>query len=381
MCLSGKEMKMSRDFISKCKLFEGLSKEEAEQVVEGLSTIVIPAGSPVISEHGQGDNVYIIVKGAVEINKELGEKDEGMAAQLKILEEGDFFGEMSLLDNEPRSANVISRDNAELISIPKERFLKLAFSHPLVLFNLIRTLSWRLRDTNDKFVEVMNKLIAQNRLMAIGMAASKIIHDIKTPLTVIVLTAQLVENMHPEIKEFTESIVRQTQAIDQMVREILDYAKGNTTPINPQKINLDTFLGEIKETISYTIQGRKLEFFLENRMKQDVWFDENRVRRVLVNLLKNAAEAVKDPGYIRLDSYLEDDNLYLIVSDNGPGVSERIRPQLFNPFQSEGKSRGTGLGLAICQKLVNEHHGSIEYKPNEPHGAMFIIRLPQQADK
>ena len=370
---------MDMQLISKCRLFEGLEEEEIHQIIRGLETTIIPSGSPVISEHGMGDFLYVIMKGCVVITKELAEKDETSAAQLKELEPGDFFGEMSLIDDEPRSANVVSKDDCELLLIPKERFLKIAYAHPLVLFNLIKTLSWRLRDTNDKFIEVMDKLIAQNRLMAIGMAASKIIHDIKTPLTVIVLTAQLVENMHPEIKEFADSIVRQTQTIDQMVREILDFAKGNVIPINPVQINLENFLNDIKETIGYTLQGRKIDFFMENRVQREVRFDETKIRRVLVNLLKNASEAVKDPGYLRLDSYMEDNNLVLIVSDSGPGVSERIRPLLFSPFQSEGKSHGTGLGLAISQKLINEHNGTIEYKPNEPHGAIFIITLPQPA--
>lgn len=369
---------MNTEIIKKCKLFENMTDEEILAVLQGLKSITIPSGKPVISEHTSGDNLYVILKGSVEITKDIAENDDSMVAQLKVMEAGDFFGEMALMDDAPRSANVISRDNVELMVIPKERFTEISFSNPRVLFNLIRALSWRLRDTNQRFAEVTEKLIAQNRLMAIGLAASKIIHDIKTPLTVIILTAQLMENMHPENKSFTDSIVKQANVVDQMVREILDFAKGNTTPINPQKLDLAEFIKDISDTFSKTLAGRDIEFIVENRVKQEVFFDESKIRRVVVNLIKNSGEAMKEKGYIRLDALMEDGNLMLIVSDSGKGLPDRVRENLFSPFISEGKTHGTGLGLAITQKLVQEHRGKIEYRPNQPSGTIFIITLPQE---
>lgn len=360
------------------KLFEDISEADINTILTGLDIILIPPGKPVICERAQGDCLYVILKGTVEINKELTETDENTVAQLKVLEPGEFFGEMSLLDNEPRSANAVAKNHVELLIIPKEKFFQLAINYPKIMFNLIRTLSWRLRDTNQRFIELMDKLIAQNRLMAIGMAASKIIHDIKTPLTVIVLTAQLIERMYPDSKDFSESIVTQTQMIDQMVREILDYAKGNTTPIHPEKVNLKVLFADIQETLAHTLSGRNVEFILQNRVNEDVMFDESKIRRVLMNLIKNSSEAITEKGVIRLDAILEDEQLVIIVSDNGPGISDKLKPRLFAPFQSEGKSHGTGLGLAICQKIIHEHKGTLEYIPNVPHGAIFIIKIPQE---
>jgi len=360
-----------------CKLFEGLNEHDIKHIVKDLQTITASAGDNVITEHAHGDYLYVILRGSVEISKLLAEPDAAMSAQLKLMQVGDFFGEMSLLDDEPRSADVIAKEDCELLIIPRQRFMEIAFSSPTVLFNLIKALSWRLRDTNQRFIDAMDKLIAQNRLMAIGMAASKIIHDIKTPLTVIVLTAQLIENLNPDTNDFTESIIRQTKTIDQMVREILDFAKGTSTPINPQDINLAVFLNDVRETFNYTIQGRKITFELHNDVQKTVRFDDSKIRRILLNLLKNSLEAIGEMGYIHLDAYLEEGKLVFIVRDNGPGVSARLKPNLFSPFQSEGKTHGTGLGLAICQKMVQEHKGTIEYRDNEPHGAIFTIRLPQ----
>jgi signal transduction histidine kinase len=369
---------MDMSFYRSCKLFDNMSEEEITTVIEGAETITIPTGASVISEHALGDSLFVIVKGSVEINKELAEKDDNMVAQLKVMQPGEFFGEMALIDNEPRSANVVSRDNVELLVIPKERFLNIAYTNPKVLFNLIRTLSWRLRDTNQKFAEVMEKLIAQNRLMAIGMAASKIMHDIKTPLNVISLTAELVENLCPDTKEFAESIVRQSKSIEQMVLEILDFARGKQTPISPQKVKLDSFLNEIRDTFEPTLAGRDIRFELNNQVQQDVFFDESKIRRVIINLLKNSSEAMTVDGYIRIAARMDSGFLIISVSDDGRGVPEHIKNNLFSPFQTEGKRSGTGLGLAITQKLVHEHKGTIEHESNHPRGTVFTVRLPQE---
>jgi len=221
---------MDNEFLKKCKLSEGLTQEESNKLIEDLQIITVPRGKSVIAEHALGDSLYVIISGSVEINKGLGPEEDNSLTQLKVMEKGDFFREMAIIDNEPRSATVIACENSELMIIPKKRFLTLAYSNPKVLFNLISALSWRLRDSNKKFAELMEKLIAQNRLMAVGLAASKIIHDIKTPLSVIVLTAELIQKLYPESKEFSDSIVRQTLLIDQYIREILDYAKGKSSP-------------------------------------------------------------------------------------------------------------------------------------------------------
>jgi len=372
---------MDIQFYKQCKLFTNLSDEELISILDGLETITIPCGKSVISEHALGDSLFVIIKGTVEINKEITKSDENMLAQLKIMGPGEFFGEMSLLDNQPRSAGAVALEEVELMVIPKERFLRIAYSNPRVLFNLISALSWRLRDSNIKFAEVMEKLIAQNRLMAVGMAASKIIHDIKTPLSITVLTAEIIKKLYPESKEFADSIVHQSNLVDQMVREILDFSKGNTTPISPKSVNLQAFFQDLKDTFGQTLVNRDIDFIIENRVTGDVWLDDSKIRRVLINLLKNSSEAMSKKGYIRIDAMMEDEELVLIASDNGPGLSDHMKANLFSPFLSEGKTHGTGLGLAITQKLVHEHKGTLQYKPNEPHGVIFIIRLPQKDTK
>lgn len=357
-------------------IFHGLSEDVVNGFSKDLQRVWYKKGEAIIMEHTQGDNLFYICRGRVEINKGL-ENDETPFAQLSVLQPGEFFGEMSIINEEPRSATVVALDDVELLVIPKDVFINITFSHPVVMFNLIRTISGRLRDTNDKFIELMNQMISKNRLLAIGLAASKIIHDIKSPLTVIVLTAQLLENLFPESTEYTESIIKQTKLVDQMVREILDFAKGTETEPLIQKVDLDTYFKDLKDTYGTSLRGRDISFVIDNKVTELVHFDENKIRRVLLNLLKNSSEALTDKGEIRIVASMSAGWLQISLIDDGPGIPEEIRGELFKPFVSYGKTHGTGLGLAICKKIVQEHKGRLEFIPVQPHGSRFDIRLPQ----
>ncbi|HNX37199.1 MAG TPA: ATP-binding protein [Candidatus Cloacimonadota bacterium] len=359
-------------------LFFGLDDEEISRFTHDLKRMTIPKGEPIITENTEGQNLFYICKGKVEINKGLN-NIETPFAQLSVLEEGDCFGEMSIVNDAPRSATVIALEDLVLMVIPKEVFLNITFTYPIVMYNLIGMISGRLRNTNDKFIELMNQMISKNRLEAIGLAASKIIHDLKTPLTVIVLTAQLLENLYPNSSELTESIINQTRQIDQLVREILDFAKGTESEPMIQKIDLDNFFTDVKNTYGNSLQGRQIAFTVENNVRDFVHFDETKIKRVLLNLLKNASEAIAEQGSIKITTNYAANWLQISVMDDGPGIPPKIRDDIFKPFISEGKPHGTGLGLAICKKLVQEHRGRLEYIPVKPHGCRFDIRIPQTA--
>ncbi|NLK50683.1 MAG: cyclic nucleotide-binding domain-containing protein [Candidatus Cloacimonetes bacterium] len=357
-------------------LFRGLSDDVIAKFEEQLQRVWYKRGEAIITEHSLGDSLYYIYSGRVEINKGL-DDDDPPFAQLSILHPGEFFGEMSIVNNEPRSASAVALDDVELLLIPKNVFIDITFTYPEIMFNLVRTMSERLRDTNDRFVELMNQMISKNRLMAIGLAASKIIHDIKSPLTVIVITAQLLETLFPEGSEHAQNIITQTRLVDQMVREILDFARGVETDPFIQKVNLDSYFKDIKQSYGPSLKGRDITINIENKVNESVYFDLHRIKRVLMNLLRNSAEALTDKGEISITATLSAGWLQISVIDDGPGIPEDIRTDLFKPFITRGKSNSTGLGLAICKKIISEHKGRLEYIPIQPHGTRFDIRIPQ----
>lgn len=367
---------MEHNEVKPQSIFQGLSEEEVNNFAKDLPRIHYKAGQSIIAENETADNLFYICKGRVEIMKNLNNLDMPHA-QLSVLEPGEFFGEMGVINDEPRSASVRALDDVELLLIPRKVFVDISFTHPMMMFNLMRTLSVRLRETNERFAELMDEMISKSRLMAIGMAASKIIHDIKTPLTVIVLTAQLIENMSPGTSNYSQNIVKQTRLIDQMVREILDFARGVESEPLVQKIKLDDFFDEMRSLHIAVLESRRISFVVENKIKDYVHFDESKIRRVMMNLIKNASEAIIGEGEIKITTSMASGWLQISVSDNGPGIPDEIKADLFQPFVTYGKSHGTGLGLAICRKLVSEHKGRLEYVPTDQGGSRFDIRIPQ----
>ena len=110
--------------------------------------------------------------------------------------------------------------------------------------------------------------------------------------------------------------------------------------------------------------------------------DTNRIRQLLINLIKNALEALEDSnikGCITLQTIVHANYVQLTIADNGPGIPTELLPRLFEPYVTS-KHKGTGLGLAIVKKIVEEHSGSISAHNNPEKGAMISIQFPLLAD-
>ncbi|MDD4223363.1 MAG: ATP-binding protein [Candidatus Cloacimonetes bacterium] len=359
-------------------LFDGLDQAVVNNFTKGLTRLKLRQGEAVqITGEGR-QSLYLVNKGSLELSAEpAGGRDE-LAATVKA---GEFCGEFSLLSDTAAGAFATALEDSELLEIPRDLFTQFSFSHPGVLLNVIRALSTRLRGTDNVFSDLMGDMIQRNRLTAIGMTAGKIIHDLKTPLTVISLTAQLLESLYPDAAEFTQSIIQQTKLVDELVREVLDYVKGTPSAIIPRQVDMNAFLQDLRETYGASLSGRNIALKIENRCAEPAYFDVERIRRVIINLLRNSSEAIEESGEISIVASLASNWLQISVIDNGPGIPESAAAQLFKPFFTYNKANGTGLGLPICQKLVQEHNGRIEFSPVQPHGSRFDIRLPQNLEQ
>jgi signal transduction histidine kinase len=107
------------------------------------------------------------------------------------------------------------------------------------------------------------------------------------------------------------------------------------------------------------------------------WFDFRKLERAFYNLLQNACEAAPAPsGKIHVRVQGMDDHVEISVTDNGPGIPESIREDIFQPFVTYGKEEGTGLGLAVVQKIVRDHGGEVKVETTGKSGTTFKLILP-----
>lgn len=219
----------------------------------------------------------------------------------------------------------------------------------------------------------------EERLTTIGSLLSSMMHDLKTPMTVIGGYVQLMaeEGDASQRESFAELIHKQFDHIGAMQREILAFARGERQLLL-RKVYLQKFFAEIEEQLRHEIARRKakIELVMALKDKGTVRIDEAKVTRAIHNLARNAIEAMGDGGRLTITVSQEPGMLVIRVADTGPGLPPEVEERLFQSFVTSGKATGTGLGLAIVKKIAEDHEGTIVAK-STPEGASFTLRIPQ----
>jgi len=226
-------------------------------------------------------------------------------------------------------------------------------------------------------------LVRTQRVAAWRDVARRLAHEIKNPLTPIQLSAERMRRHFggaPEatralVDECTTTIVGEVESLKALVDEFAQFARMPAPKAVPS--NLNTVLEETLALYKGIASHISLERCFAPGLPP-VRLDVEQIRRVVINLVDNAIEAMGDtPGTIVVQSQHDATNAVarIIVADDGPGISPAEREKLFMPYYST-KRRGSGLGLAIVRRIVAEHGGSIELGDNTPQGSRFVIELP-----
>jgi two-component system nitrogen regulation sensor histidine kinase NtrY len=226
-------------------------------------------------------------------------------------------------------------------------------------------------------------LVRTQRVAAWRDVARRLAHEIKNPLTPIQLSAERMRRHFgraPEatralVDECTTTIVGEVESLKALVDEFAQFARMPAPKAVPSNLN-----AVLEETLAL-YKGIASHITLERCFASGlppVRLDVEQIRRVVINLVDNAIEAMGDrQGTITVESQHDPANAVarVIVADDGPGVPAADREKLFMPYYST-KRRGSGLGLAIVRRIVAEHGGSIELGDNTPRGSRFVIELP-----
>lgn len=226
----------------------------------------------------------------------------------------------------------------------------------------------------------------EERLTSIGRLLSGVIHDIKTPLTVISGYVQMMQAADKRSlrEEYAELALKQFEHIGAMQRDLLEFARGERNLL-VRKVYLSKFFGEVKEQLQTQLARGGVELVIDLQDRGTARFDEGKILRIIHNLARNAAEAMTDKGgkfTIKVTrtkaTRNHDETVVITFSDTGPGIPKEIEHRLFQSFVTSGKKGGTGLGLAITKRIAEEHGGTITVKSTS-RGVTFTLRLPQHA--
>ena len=356
-------------------LFRSLNPEDLQALRHIVQERRLTPNQVVFSEGNPGDGVYFVKDGFVEISSLVG---NGKRHVFSKIGDGEIFGEMAVLEQRPRSATATAVGDAEVYFIPRDEMLSLITRSPILSFNLLKQISQRLRDFNQLH---LREIIEAERLALIGNFARSIVHDLKNPLNIIGITAEIYDlpSISPEIRAQTQSrIKKQVARINDLVGDILIFSEGDRKGRDVETLDYRAFMQNLIPDLRNEAELKEARIEMETVPPSVlIAFDPQRLSRVFYNLLHNATDAMHSGGTIFLRFHSDGKEIVTEIEDTGPGIAPVIAGKLFQPFATHGKAHGTGLGLSICKKIVEDCGGRIWARTEAGHGAIFCFALPK----
>ncbi len=260
-----------------------------------------------------------------------------------------------------------------------------AGSEPVRFVGFIQDLSDR-RSAEEDARRLQERLWHVSRLATMGEMASGIAHELNQPLAAIANYSQACDRLlgaaDPDITEIREAL---REITGQAVRagEIIRKLRGLVTRTEGESrpTNINRLISELTTLVQASVKLHEVDYQLDlGGPLPDLNVQPIEIQQVILNLVRNAIESFPADGagsrriVIRTQA-AGDGDVTISVCDNGPGVPADIAPSLFDPFCSS-KDNGTGLGLAMSRTIVSRHGGTLQFRPNHPTGACFIVRLP-----
>lgn len=340
----------------KFKVVEGYSK----QVIQNVSDAVI-----VLDENNRIKIINTAAKSLFHIN----ENTENNNSINKIFTEGSC---------KKIFASEIGLEQIDCIINRQKKYLLVSKSEFVTEDNLTNTILVVRDLTNQKLME--EQMQRKERLVAMGELASGVAHEIRNPLnTISIITQQLNKDFQP--KENEEEFHTLSSLVDKEVKRINETVNSFLRFSKPEKIVLKEFLlsdllTQIEKQYAPMLSEKSSLIKINMNWNGLVNWDANQIQQVIMNLVQNSFDSIEQNGeiFLQVDEY-DNNQIALIISDNGSGIAEHIINKIFNLYYTT-KAKGTGIGLSMVQRIIVEHGGNISVESEEGKGSIFTIVLP-----
>jgi len=234
-----------------------------------------------------------------------------------------------------------------------------------------------LKRSREALSRAYERNLQAERLATIGKGAAHIAHEIKNPLMLIGgFSKQVLESLEPENpnRKKLQIVTDEIRRLESLLVDVSDFARMTQPQKSIQNIN-DVAL-DVYNLMSGELQKQGIEF--TKSLRPDIpssSFDPRQLKQILINLAKNAVEAMPHGGKLDIATDMEGKTIKIRVTDTGKGIPGENLQDIFNPFFTT-KPKGTGLGLAISRKIIEDHGGSVEIKSKVGEGTTCIVNLP-----
>lgn len=235
----------------------------------------------------------------------------------------------------------------------------------------------------EAILEREERLIRSEQLAAAGKLSAQIAHELRNPLAALSFQVELAvdlcrelptSNERDELQTILQKIQKEIDRLTSISEEYLVFARLPKPQRKP--IDANVFLRDFYEFLAGEMElGNVRVHWVSAPENPQFLGDENLMRQVVLNLVRNAREAMPNGGEIKLRCRKENNYVVISVRDTGPGISPEVRSRMFDAFYTT-KTHGTGLGLTLCLQIVHEHQGTLDVADSLDKGAVFEIRLP-----
>ena len=397
----------------------GLAEEDLDELAQAAVMRSFPAGVVICQEGEQGDKVYFITQGRVDILQRLDDKSE---RYLHSAGPGEIFGEMAIFQEGVRTASVRAAEPTTVLQIGQEPFLTVLGRSPSLGIRILVHLSARLRDgdqqtiaelsqvneelsqANEELSQALRKLERLDRTKSDFIRVSA--HELRTPVASLMGYAQMMQNNatvqeDPEVRVLMEGVVAGTKRLHHVFNSILDVSRLMTGEVEIIRcpLNIPVIFEGIYLEFEGALEERNLTLELVGLENLPIYLgDPDLLYKMFSHLVNNAIKYTPDGGRIMVACQTVDvpdlgQCVEVVVEDTGIGIAPQDLDLVFDKFYRTGevalhssgtttfKGGGPGLGLAIAQGVVLAHGGRIwaespGYNEETCPGSRFIVQLP-----
>ena len=230
--------------------------------------------------------------------------------------------------------------------------------------------------------DLQNTLRQKQRLADLGLAVSKINHDLRNILASAQLFSDRLTSLpDPTVQRFAPKLLRTIDRAVDYTKSVIDYGKALEAPPKRRQLLLKNIVDDVAELLGL---GNDPAFAWENAVEAEFKADADpeQLFRILMNLCRNAQQAMGDIEdgtrvmRLRVEASRNEGKVIIRVTDTGPGIPEHVREKIFSAFQGSTKTDGTGLGMSIAYELIRAHGGNIEIEETGVSGTVFSVTIP-----
>ena len=393
-------------------LLFGVEEEALSELAQAAVVRSLPAGTVICREGEEGDAVYAVVQGEVEILKQLDDESE---RHLHNTGPGEFFGEMAILQQSTRTATVRTAEPTTIIEIDREPFLNVLGRSPSLGIRLLVRLTDRLRDSDQQAIAELRRANeeltrALRQLERLDQTKSDFIqvsaHELRTPVASLMGYAQMLENSSaaqddPQLQALVKGVTTGTERLHRIFNNILDVSRVMVGGLQARNspVNLSVIFEGIISELNLAMSERNLRLDRNGVADLPVYSgDPDLLYKAFHQLVINGIKYTPDGGQIKVRGRVVEvpelgKCIEVVVEDTGIGIAPQDQKLIFQKFYRTGevklhssgvtsfKGGGPGLGLTIAKGVVLAHGGRIwaespGFDEETCPGSRFIVQLP-----